>query len=1443
MQEEQDTCRICSAPAEPDQPLFYPCKCSGTIRYIHQDCLTTWLAHSKKKTCDVCKHPYSFTKVYSADMPPRLPVLLLIRRLAQQSLLVLLFVARAIMVACIWLALLPWATIWTWRVYFTVGDSTAWWISSRQRPPQATPVSENRTLTASHVNPNETAPWPLSLLSHPSVVSVSADIVSGQIIATVIVVAFVAVFLLREWISQNARPGVFDDADGPPDLQDVELQPPAPAARDADILGEPADVPLGQPRLADLHRHARIQMRPFAQELEELDARAADLRLQVKRVEDLVEQEKRQLQQDAWMEEHSASSTAAVFGDSEPPVLDSDPGAPDEQEEEDEKGSTVAQAPADFKMDFSSWTPVDWSQGDFAFDGPSPADIPSTLSDGPPSPQTPSTPSKLRPPLFSTAVLPDRDDMSPSPLSTSSRSRTPLASPSLATYRAPEELDAGPSKLAGYFTRHEPEDEEAPAGDSGSTEREYKSYFREPEDDEDHPSDKGKAPVRAAPLETRQESESDHEMPGLAQMTDPESDEGEELEERHVEVHIPDADAFHHFDADDEAGDGEDEQLMDLREALAEPRPDFPDGEEADVGMEDDMEGALEAIGLRGPIYAVLQNAALMILVLDATIGVGIWLPFTIGKSLALLSLDPKRLLYIIHFPIRAIRIITDPVVDSFMFVLSRLLAPILWRAVSPSLLYVKDSISSIIGQQTTDKGIEMLSSLTNRTMEAAVSSYSAMLAVSEASVTSEPSLIDKLLAPDSVFMYYAEPYFAPIGEMVRLAWEDLKTSWVRLALGDGTTEKIFSISLGYMVNAILLAVYLNVLTVGSMRNAGRAMRNAVRQQLLVVKVATFIIVELVVFPLGCGIMLDVCTVSLFPQGSLRTRLAFLVHAPLTSAFYHWVIGTMFMYQFAVLLAVFRTCLRPGALWFIKDPQDQNFHPIREILDRPALVHVRKLLVSGVMYGFVIACSVGTVSAILRIFSRTIMPFRWKLREPLSVVPVDLLFLHLVLPYTLQYFKPRRFLKQNSVRVWKYLAKQLRLSSYLFGGRHPNEELVAVPKAKDEKQTTVKIAGTFRRVPNSDNIALVKGQPATIAVDEEGRPISDKDARLMQLLDAEAEKNKRNIKDDYVVAYMPPHFRYRAFAFVAAVWVICSIFLAAVLALPILLGRGFFGLFVPHEVHDGYAFVAGFYLLWTCWLVSAALARMDRHRQRRGAAGPRADLALYAAKRALLWGAKAAYLAAALGVLLPTLIALVVELYVVLPVRAEVHPAQQPRIRVVDMWALGLLYTKILLRVQRVQPLGRIARGVASIRRTGWTHPDPVKATREVIAPLTVGLLGMILLPPAVVWAALKASGLQVNEKLLHLHVYPGICTLTAVCLAAGAAYDVVRSWSQTVRDKEFLVEMRLQNLEPGAEPRDGGSGDDDEFDDVFGEDAPVEDGLGHGPGEDAPGEDDVEEI
>ena len=90
--------------------------------------------------------------------------------------------------------------------------------------------------------------------------------------------------------------------------------------------------------------------------------------------------------------------------------------------------------------------------------------------------------------------------------------------------------------------------------------------------------------------------------------------------------------------------------------------------------------------------------------------------------------------------------------------------------------------------------------------------------------------------------MQYAEPYFAPLGEQLRALWIEVQEHWIKLALGNGTAEKVFAISLGYVVDALLLAIYLNVLTIGSMKSAGRAVRSAIRQQLLVVKVRIFLV-------------------------------------------------------------------------------------------------------------------------------------------------------------------------------------------------------------------------------------------------------------------------------------------------------------------------------------------------------------------------------------------------------------------------------------------------------------------------------------------------------------------------------------------------------------------------------------------------------------------------
>lgn len=37
MSDDDQVCRICRSEATPNEPLFHPCKCSGSIRYVHQD--------------------------------------------------------------------------------------------------------------------------------------------------------------------------------------------------------------------------------------------------------------------------------------------------------------------------------------------------------------------------------------------------------------------------------------------------------------------------------------------------------------------------------------------------------------------------------------------------------------------------------------------------------------------------------------------------------------------------------------------------------------------------------------------------------------------------------------------------------------------------------------------------------------------------------------------------------------------------------------------------------------------------------------------------------------------------------------------------------------------------------------------------------------------------------------------------------------------------------------------------------------------------------------------------------------------------------------------------------------------------------------------------------------------------------------------------------------
>ncbi|XP_073024660.1 probable E3 ubiquitin ligase SUD1 [Primulina eburnea] len=117
-EEEEDVCRICRNPGEIDNPLQYPCACSGSIKFVHQECLLQWLNHSNARQCEVCKHPFSFSPVYAENAPTRLPFLEFIAGITMKAYHVLQFFLRLSFVLCVWLLIIPFITFWIWRLAF-----------------------------------------------------------------------------------------------------------------------------------------------------------------------------------------------------------------------------------------------------------------------------------------------------------------------------------------------------------------------------------------------------------------------------------------------------------------------------------------------------------------------------------------------------------------------------------------------------------------------------------------------------------------------------------------------------------------------------------------------------------------------------------------------------------------------------------------------------------------------------------------------------------------------------------------------------------------------------------------------------------------------------------------------------------------------------------------------------------------------------------------------------------------------------------------------------------------------------------------------------------------------------------------------------------------------------------------------------------------------------
>ncbi|KAG7977003.1 hypothetical protein I3843_05G008100 [Carya illinoinensis] len=214
-EEEEDVCRICRNPGDTDNSLRFPCACSGSIKYVHQDCLLQWLNHSNARQCEVCKHAFSFSPVYAENAPARLPFQEFVVGMAMKACHVLQFFLRLGFVLSVWLLIIPFITFWIWRLAFVRSFGEA------QR----------------------------LFLSHLSTTVILTDCLHGFLLSASIVFIFLCATSLRDYFRHLREIGGQDaerEDEGERNVARAGRRPPGQANRNNAGDGNVEDVGVGQ---------------------------------------------------------------------------------------------------------------------------------------------------------------------------------------------------------------------------------------------------------------------------------------------------------------------------------------------------------------------------------------------------------------------------------------------------------------------------------------------------------------------------------------------------------------------------------------------------------------------------------------------------------------------------------------------------------------------------------------------------------------------------------------------------------------------------------------------------------------------------------------------------------------------------------------------------------------------------------------------------------------------------------------------------------------------------------------------------------------------------------------------------------------------------------------------------------------------------------------------
>ena len=909
---------------------------------------------------------------------------------------------------------------------------------------------------------------------------------------------------------------------------------------------------------------------------------------------------------------------------------------------------------------------------------------------------------------------------------------------------------------------------------------------------------------------------------------------------------------------------------MNLEQALLPPNAaniDFNDPNAADEI--EDLEGILELIGMEGPLLGMLQNVIFSLFLITVTLTGSVWIPYIWGKITLLLVANPVVVL--IKAPTFLISSIADVVADVVFFVLGLLgllfnsitkVVKVVTAVIFPpfSRLLDTDLFEELALNATHQSGARLEKTLTATALTLSpdlpafsIQSHRAlkslkMLLKSSWSLSSATciqmyesfswpswsvgtaqeqlhSFGTALMSVPGSLSNLTEASTKAVKRAFNVQVKSLAvdtTSPENIELVDWSTEdKIVAIIMGYLFFALFGYVFLKaahfILGLRKDEKVEGPVADSLRQAGGVLKVIVIIGIEMIVFPLYCGLLLDFALLPLFEGATVQSRLAFIARAPFTGLFLHWFVGTCYMFHFALFVSICRKILRKGVLYFIRDPDDPTFHPVRDVLERPVPTQLGKIAFSALVYGgLVIMCLGGVVWGVGCIDG--VLPIRWSTPEPRLAFPIDVLFYNFMLPFIVRKVEPSK--KVSLVYEWWFrgCAHGLRLTHFLFGDEREEEKVTRLPwrRLKSGSQKD----GTYVRAPASDSCRIPKDKKVFLEVSEEN-----------ERLDGQQDNEKGlhgKVDDKWTRVYLPPQFKARIATFVALLWLFAAGTGVASTIGPLILGRAAVKAMAgsPGPVNDLYAFTIGIHLIGAAAYALAKIPHAARWLRKK----PIKLLADVRQSFPRMWSkikyvAGTLYLSAAFGLVFPFTLSLIAELYVHIPIftllvssenRATVQvntdspatssPLFPPSIFLLQTWTLGLLYLRLALRVALNYPCPhtRLATAIRAVFRDGYFQPDVRLASRAIILPLT--LVCILLLGTPVVYAKALITIMRVHDPNLAMRIYrmafPGLMGLALSAYVMMSMKRRLEIWRVKIRDEVYLVGEKLHNYVDKKERR-----------------------------------------